>query len=108
VGRRGRRRGELHHSLGAWPLLLNDVTPVLDVCVGRGLTLYGHGLPVGDMTIQVVLEPRDGSGWEIIMREDAVAGPARLVPLPVPAGLIRRRNVEALRRLAYLAERAGR
>jgi hypothetical protein len=42
------------------------------------------------------------------MREDAVAGPARLVPLPVRAGLIRRRNVEALRRLAYLAERAGR
>ena len=99
---------ELHHSLGAWPLLLNDVTRVLDVRIGRELVLYGHGMPVGDMKIQVVLESRDGGGCEIVMREDAVAGPARLVPPPVRAVLIKRRNIEALRRLAHLAEGGAR
>jgi hypothetical protein len=42
------------------------------------------------------------------MREDAVAGPARLMPQPVRAELIVRRNTEALRRLVYLAEGGAR
>jgi hypothetical protein len=99
---------ELHHSLGSWPLLLNDVTRVLEARVGRELVLYGHGLPVGDMQIHLLLEPRADGGSEIVMREDAVAGPARLIPLPVRAVLVRRRNTEALRRLAYLAEGGAR
>lgn len=98
---------ELHHSLGSWPLLLNDVTRVIAVRDGSELVLYGHGMPVGDMQIQLVLEPR-ADGCEIVMREDAVAGPARLVPLPVRALLVKRRNTEALRRLALLAEGGAR
>ncbi len=98
---------ELHHSLGSWPLLLDDRTRVLESRAGRELVLYGHGLPVGDMKIQLVLEPRDG-GCEITMREDAVAGPATLVPRPVRAVLVTHRNTEALRRLAYLAEGGAR
>jgi hypothetical protein len=99
---------ELHHSLGVWPFLLNDVTRVLESRAGRELVLRGHGSPVGDMKIQLVLEPRDGGGCAITMREDAVAGPARLLPQPVRAELIVRRNTEALRRLAYLAEGGAR
>ena len=99
---------ELHHSLGAWPFLLNDVTRVLESRAGRELVLCGHGSPVGDMKIQLVLEPRDDGGCAITMREDAVAGPARLMPQPVRAELIVRRNTEALRRLAYLAEGGAR
>ena len=99
---------ELHHSLGAWPFLLNDVTRVLQARAGRELVLRGHGSPVGDLKIQLVLEPRDDGGCAITMREDAVAGPARLVPQPLRAELIVRRNNEALRRLAYLAEGGGR
>jgi len=83
---------ELHHSLGVWPFLLNDVTRVLESRAGR----------------ELVLEPRDDGGCTITMREDAVAGPARLLPQPVRAELIVRRNTEALRRLAYLAEGGAR
>jgi hypothetical protein len=65
-------------------------------------------MPVGDMQIELVLEPRDGAGCEVTMREDAVAGPASLLPRAVRAVLITHRNTEALRRLAYLAEGAAR
>jgi hypothetical protein len=98
---------ELHHSVGAWPLLLDDTTRVLACHPGSELVLRGRGWPVGEVRIELVLEPR-GDGCEIKMREDAVAGPARLIPPPVRVGLIRPRNVEALRRLAYLAEGSSR
>jgi hypothetical protein len=39
------------------------------------------------------------------MKEDAVTGPAVLVPKPVRDVTLSKRNAEALRRLAYLAER---
>jgi hypothetical protein len=42
------------------------------------------------------------------MREDVVTGPTKVVPKPVRGPLIKRRNVEALQRLAYLAEGAAR
>jgi hypothetical protein len=38
------------------------------------------------------------------MEEDVASGPTKLVPKPVRATMIVPRNVEALRRLAYLAE----
>lgn len=38
------------------------------------------------------------------MTEEAVRGPGRLVPAPVMDVLLHARNVETLRRLAYLAE----
>jgi hypothetical protein len=42
------------------------------------------------------------------MVETAVSGPAKLIPAPVESMLLRLRNVEALKRLAYLAEGGAR
>ena len=51
------------------------------------------------------LEPVGRVVRRCAMEEDAVAGPGRLVPQPLRALPIAWRNVEALRRLAYVCER---
>ncbi len=45
---------------------------------------------------------------EVVMEEQVVTGPARVVPAVVQDLLLEPRNVETLRRLGYIAEhRAG-
>jgi hypothetical protein len=46
---------------------------------------------------------KDG-GTEVTMEEQLVSGPAALLPRPVKDAMLHARNVEALNRLAYLAE----
>jgi hypothetical protein len=96
---------KLHHSLGCWPLLINDTTRVLGSNRGRELTLRGRGWPTGEVEVQLLLEPTTDGGCWIAMREDVDAGPARLLPEPLRPVLMGPRNNESLRRLAYLAER---
>nr|WP_219414776.1 SRPBCC family protein [Pseudonocardia nigra] len=96
---------ELHHSVGGWPFLLDDIRRATKSVPGRELVLRGRGWPASEVEVQVVLEPTADGGREIVMREDAVAGPARLTPYPLRAPLIFQRNTESVRRLAYLAER---
>jgi hypothetical protein len=99
---------ELHHSIGVWPLLIDDVTRVLGADPERELRLRGKGRPVGEVEIHLVLrESRDGD-CEVVMREDVVSGPTKLVLKPLRALMIKRRNTEALLRLAYLAEGSAR
>jgi hypothetical protein len=50
----------------------------------------------------------DDGGTEVVMEEQAVSGPATLMPKAVQDPLLHARNVEALRRLAYLAEHRAR
>lgn len=94
---------KLHHSVGNWPLLLDDRTEVLDVVPGRSLRLRAHGWPAGAAEVLIEIEP-SGAGSVVRIREDAVEGPGALVPRPVRQLAIAPRNREALRRLAYLAE----
>ncbi|MCW2765488.1 MAG: hypothetical protein JWO11_1447 [Nocardioides sp.] len=94
---------QLHHSVGAWPLLLDDTTEVVECHPGSMLRLRAHARPFG--TAEVVLRLQaTGPDTEIVMEEDAVSGAGRLVPKPVRDVQLTWRNVEALRRLAYLAE----
>ncbi len=94
----------LHHSLGAWPLLINDNTEVVESRPGNLLSLRGRGWPLGEVAIVIRLRPV-GAETEVAIEEDVVAGPGRFVPLPVRALALRWRNEETLRRLAYIAER---
>ena len=95
----------LHHSVGNWPLLLDDRTEVLECDPSRMLRLKAHAWPGGAAQVLIELEPEpSGASTTVRMREDAVDGPATLVPrLLRQAGMIPR-NREALRRLAFLAE----
>ena len=98
---------ELQHSQGAWPLLLDDVTRVKASVTGQELVLHGKARPLGEVAIRLVLEPRP-VGCLIVIEEDAIGGPMKSLPAPLRAALIRPRNVESLRRLAYLAEGGAR
>jgi len=95
---------KLHHSVGLWPLLLDDRTEVLGCEPQRSLRLKAHGWPAGAAEVLIELAP-SGDGTEVTIQEDAVAGPARLVPAPVRQLGVIPRNKEALRRLSFLAER---
>ena len=94
----------LHHSVGVWPVVVNDDTEVLECEPGKRLVLRAQGWPPGEAEVELRLtEVEDGT--EVLMLEDVTAGPARVVPKPVRAPLIAWRNTESLRRLAFLAER---
>jgi hypothetical protein len=99
---------ELHHSLGVWPLLIDDVTRVLAAEPDRELRLRGKGWPAGEVEIHLLLRPDENGGCELVMREDVVAGPSKLIIKPVRVLMMKRRNAEALQRLAYLAEGSAR
>jgi hypothetical protein len=94
---------ELHHSVGLWPVLLNDRTEVIGSVPLEELRLRAHGWPAGAAEVFIRLEP-SGDGTEVTIEEDAVDGPARLIPQQVRQLTAIPRNREALRRLAFLAE----
>jgi uncharacterized protein YndB with AHSA1/START domain len=94
---------KLHHSVGNWPLLLDDRTEVLDAVPGRFLRLKAHGWPAGAAEVIIEIED-DGPRSRVHIREDAVEGPGVLLPKPLRQLAIGPRNREALRRLAFLAE----
>lgn len=93
----------LHHSIGAWPALIDDST-VVEVCEPpRRLVLRARGWPVGEARVTIEIKPR-GDRSVVRMQEEAIAGPGRLVPAPVQDVILHWRNAETLHRLAYLAE----
>lgn len=94
----------LHHSVGSWPLLIDDDTEVVDVRPGASLTLKAKARPSGSALVTIRLEPL-GAETRVVIEEDAVSGPAVLVPRPLRDLGLKWRNVESLRRLAYVAER---
>ena len=95
---------ELHHSVGAWPALVDDTTTVLESRPPTMLRLRARAWPSGDAEVTFRLQPH-GPETEVTIEEDAASGPARLVPKPLRDMPLAWRNVETLRRLALVAER---
>ena len=95
---------ELHHSIGAWPVLLDDTTRVVESVPRQLLHLTARGWPLGEAYVRLHLQ-QEASGTRLTLEEDAQSGPGVLVPRTLRSPAIRWRNVETLRRLAYLAER---
>ena len=95
---------KLHHSVGSWPVLISDETEVLESVPGSLLRLRAAAWPSGEAGVTIRLRPVD-DGTEVTIEEDAIAGPGRLVPAPLRHAGLRWRNVETLRRLAFVAER---
>lgn len=94
----------LHHSVGVWPLLLDDKTEVLESEPTRRLVLRAHAWPTGAARVEFLLEAHD-EGTRVTIEEDAESGPGLLIPKPLRDVQLAWRNVETLRRLAYIAER---
>jgi uncharacterized protein YndB with AHSA1/START domain len=93
----------IHHSVGVWPAVLDDNTEVLECDPGRVLRLRARGWPIGEAEVALRLSA-SGAGTLVEIDERAVSGPGALVPEPIKALSIKVRNVESLRRLAFLAE----
>ena len=94
---------KIHHSVGAWPMLIDDDSEVEHIAVPQELRLKVRAWPTGEGRVIIRCQPQDGSTL-VTIDEDAVAGPARLVPPIMRHQMLAARNEEALRRLAYLAE----
>jgi hypothetical protein len=94
----------IHHSVGAWPLLINDTTTVRRCERPDVLELTVRAWPSGEGVVRISCRAV-GADTEVTMEEDAAKGPALLVPKPVRDLVLDRRNREALRRLAILVER---
>ncbi len=94
----------IFHSVGAWPLVIDDNTSVLDCEPRRRLELRARAWPAGEATVVLELEPEDG-GTLVRIHEDVTSGPGRLVPAPLRHVQLGWRNTETLRRLALVAER---
>jgi uncharacterized protein YndB with AHSA1/START domain len=94
----------LHHSVGSWPVLVDDTTSVLECTPHSLLRLRARAWPTGDAHVTIQLS---GAGADTLVEidEDAASGPALLVPKPARDLGLHWRNVESLRRLAFLAER---
>ena len=96
---------QLHHSFGVWPALISDTSEVLLDDLPRRFRLRARGWPLGEATVDIRIEARgSGAGSMLTIVEDAVTGPAKVVPRPVRQAVIAWRNAETLRRLAFLAE----
>ncbi len=93
----------IHHSVGIWPVLIDDDTEVLDAVPNQRLVLRARAWPIGETTVDIRLVQTD-VGTDVSVLEDAENGRARLIPHGVRQKLFTVRNSESLQRLALIAE----
>lgn len=94
----------IHHSVGMWPLLISDNTEVEHVDPQHELRLKVRLWPTGSGVVTMRCRPLENDRTEVVMEEQLVSGPISLMPTRMQDVLLNARNVEALRRLSYLAE----
>lgn len=95
----------IHHSVGVWPLLLDDVTVVESVEPLEQLVLLAKGRPFGKARITLRLFDIHGGGCRIEMAETPVGLPMGWVPDRLALAAAIPRNRECTLRLAAIAER---
>jgi hypothetical protein len=96
--------GRIHHSVGAWPFLLDDTTTVLEYEPLSRLRLRLRIWPAGhgEVEFRAAEVP---TGCQLVMTEQATSGPVALLPSRLADLVLHPRNDEALRRLKLLAEK---
>jgi hypothetical protein len=95
---------KIHHTIGVWPLTINDETGVEACQPGQKLVLLARVRPFGTARITVRLKPSP-TGCRIEMSEVPVGGPLGVVPQRVAMAAVWPRNRECTWRLAAHAER---
>lgn len=94
---------KLQHSFGVWPVLIDDSTSMMEWDPPRRAKLRARGWPMGEAEVALDVKRR-GDGCVVRITEKAVRGPGKFVPAFIMDPPLHVRNIEALRRLAYLAE----
>jgi uncharacterized protein YndB with AHSA1/START domain len=93
----------IHHSVGVWPLLINDATTVELYEPPHYLRLKVRAWPTGEGIVEFEATDKD-TQCHLIMREHTSKGPATLIPKAMIDPVLHLRNAETLQRLALLAE----
>lgn len=96
----------IHHSVGAWPALIDDYTALVEWDPPRRAVMRARLWPIGEAMVALDVEPTD-NGCRVTITEKPSSGPFRMLRGPGEAA-IKMRNVETLHRLAYLAEGGAR
>lgn len=96
---------KIHHTIGIWPLTLNDESVVESCTPGEELVLLAKGRPFGGARITLRLSDTETGGCRIEMAEVPVRGPMKFVPHRIALAAAWPRNRECTWRLAALAER---
>lgn len=94
---------QLHHSFGTWPALIDDTTTVLKFVPDQVLLMQAKGWPAGEAEVLLEVTPAPG-GCQVTIYEDAVKGPGTFIPGVIRKPMLKWRNTEALRRLAFICE----
>jgi hypothetical protein len=92
----------LHHSVGGWPLVINDSTRVTAAEPEKSLELVARGWPLGEAKVVITLQDQ-GNQCLVTMAEDAIRGPGKKVPKLLRDPMITVRNRETLKRLELMA-----
>ena len=95
---------KIHHTIGIWPVVINDETVVESCTPEEELILRAKTRPFGGARITLRLYDTD-SGCRIEMAEVPVGGPLNWFPSRVALAAAFPRNRECTWRLASLAER---
>lgn len=95
---------EIHHSLGVWPVLVDDETEVVRWDPPNRLKLRARASFLGRGIIVIDVHKRGENACIVRMGEEPVSGLAAVLPRFMWAPLLSPRNRETLRRLAFLAE----
>lgn len=96
---------QIHHSIGLWPLVINDTTTV-EACTPREeLVLLAKTRPFGAARITLRLSALPAGGCRIEMAEVPASVPLKWLPDSVGLAAAWPRNRECTWRLAALVER---
>ena len=95
----------IHHSIGVWPLVLDDETSVEDCRPSEQLVLLAKGRPFGKARVTLRLFDLARGGCRIEMAETPVGFPMGWVPKRLALAAALPRNRECTQRLAAIAER---
>ena len=94
----------IKHSVGVWPLVINDQTTVESCTPGKELVLHAGLGRLGAARITLRLTAI-GDGCRIEMIEVPASGPIKFIPYALALAAVYPRNRECLLRLTALAER---
>ncbi|SES48705.1 SRPBCC family protein [Actinokineospora terrae] len=92
----------IHHSVGLWPLVIQDVTEVVAVDPGRSIDLEARVWPAGTAHVRLELLEQ-GDSTTVTMTEHPRRGPLALTPRVLVNAVLVPRNRETLSRLSDLA-----
>ena len=95
---------QIHHSVGLWPMLIDDTTSVISIDRPHAIELKVRAWPTGEGRVRLECTAEEG-GTRVGMTADATAGPAMAIPRPVRDPMLVARNTVSVKRLGYLAER---